>query len=428
MNRITEITRRDIIDLFREGYVEYSWLLNDQKYFYPYHGRLTEIEFLKKLYPLDKMPSYDSRFENSEEDIRQHTINNNDWESDWVFKDDRFELFNGNDNVLLEFLCAVFHPENRDEKGFWKEYFDKINNLIKNDEYELYVSEKISGRVVYSWRKITQEESASGRFIPFSVRKKREIETKTIKFSINKKARRMILDLFNRYDELMHRTDETNWNYTIGTKDAVIENIREYYVPKAFDSTGSYTETKDLEEFVMNNQPYYVFDAIELFAQYNRDNNFAYEVNVLLENNGFVYRLLGGKFEFRQLHLQTKEIIKEEGLKDLINHATTLYSSSNVSDKQIAVEKLWDAFERLKTYHSDLDKKESAEKIVRAISNKNDACKELFDDEFKKLTSIGNQFRIRHHEIGKIGITDNNYYDYFFQRCFALINLALKYL
>ena len=210
MNRITEITRRDIIDLFREGYVEYSWLLNDQKCFYPYHGRLTEIEFLKKLYPLDKMPSYDSRFENSEEDIRQHTINNNDWESDWVFKDDRFELFNGNDNVLLEFLCAVFHPENRDEKGFWKEYLDKINNLIRNDEYELYVSEKISGRVVYSWRKISQEESASGRFIPFSVRKKREIETKTIKFSINKKARRMILDLFNRYDELMHRTDETN--------------------------------------------------------------------------------------------------------------------------------------------------------------------------------------------------------------------------
>lgn len=31
MNRITEITRRDIIDLFREGYVDYSWLLNDQK-------------------------------------------------------------------------------------------------------------------------------------------------------------------------------------------------------------------------------------------------------------------------------------------------------------------------------------------------------------------------------------------------------------
>lgn len=56
----------------------------------------------------------------------------------------------------------------------------------------------------------------------------------------------MILDLFNRYMNSMHRTDETNWNYTIGTKDAVIENIREYYVPKAFDSTGSYTGDKRL--------------------------------------------------------------------------------------------------------------------------------------------------------------------------------------
>jgi hypothetical protein len=91
-------------------------------------------------------------------------------------------------------------------------YLDKINTLIRNDEYELYDSGKISGRVVYSWRKITQEESASGRFIPFSVRKKREIDTKTIKFSIRKEVRRRILDLFNWYDELMHRTDETNWN------------------------------------------------------------------------------------------------------------------------------------------------------------------------------------------------------------------------
>jgi len=35
---------------------------------------------------------------------------------------------------------------------------------------------------------------------------------------------------------------------------------------------------------------------------------------------------------------------------------------------------------------------------------------------------------IRHHETDKKEIIDNNYYDYFYQRCFALINLALKYL
>lgn len=52
----------------------------------------------------------------------------------------------------------------------------------------------------------------------------------------------------------------------------------------------------------------------------------------------------------------------------------------------------------------------------------------LFDDEFRTLTSIGNDFRIRHHEISKIDITDNRHYDYFFNRCLSLIALAIQYL
>jgi hypothetical protein len=430
MNNITEITRRDIIDLFREGYIESSWL-GDEKFFYSYYGRLNEIEFIEKLYPLDKMPSYDTRFKNAKEDIWQHTVvNNNDWESDWIFEDERFELLKGNDLVLLSFLCAVFHPENRDEKRCWKKYLGKINNLIKIDGYELYEINKVSGRSVYSWRKITPGESASGRFIPFSIRNKKEIERKTIILpKISKKVRKEFLDIFSRYDEIQYRTDETNWNYSISTIEALIkEDIREYYTPKAFDSTKNYSETDNFEQFLMNNYPYCVFDAIELFVQYNRDNNFANEVNLLLKNNSFIYKLLGGKIEISQMNIRTKEIIKEPGLKELIEQATELYSNSNISDKQIAVEKIWDAFERLKTYYSDLDKKKSAEKIVNEISNKDEIYKNLFNEEFKKLTDIGNQFRIRHHETDKVDITDNNYYNYFFQRCFALVDLALKYL
>jgi len=108
MRKITEITRRDIFDLFKKGYVEYNWLLGDESISYPYHGCLSEIDFLKKLYCLDKLPSTDYKFENADGDIRQHTINNDDWESDWVFNDDRFELLKGNDSLLLDFLCAVF--------------------------------------------------------------------------------------------------------------------------------------------------------------------------------------------------------------------------------------------------------------------------------------------------------------------------------
>ncbi|MDR3057671.1 MAG: hypothetical protein LBU84_05965 [Prevotella sp.] len=428
MNKITEITRRDIIELFRGGYV----LIGDEKVFYPYYGRLTELDFLKKLYPLDKIPSDDTRFENAEKDIRQHTINNQDWESDWIFTDDRFELLKGSDITLLNFLCAVFHPENRLEKGCWKEYLRKINNFIKIDGYELYESSKISGRIIYSWRQITPEESASVKFIPFSIRKKKELDAKTIIIpEISKKIGKEIFDIFKRYDEIHYRTDETNYNYNISSIEALIrEDIREYYIPKAFDPTEEYSETDNLEEFIMNNYPYCVFDAIELFALYNCDNNFADEINLVLQNGGLLYKLLGGKIELEQtnLNLQLKEVIKERGLKELIEEALLLYKS-NIPDKQTAVEKLWDAFERLKTYYGGSNqKKDSITRIVDEIANGNEIYIALFDEEFSKLTKLGNDYRIRHHETDKIEIIDKNYYDYFFQRCFALLNLASKYL
>lgn len=68
------------------------------------------MDFLKRIYDLNSLPSNDSRFENAEGDIWQHTINNDDYEAGWVFEDDRFQLQNGEDEVLLTFLCAVFHP------------------------------------------------------------------------------------------------------------------------------------------------------------------------------------------------------------------------------------------------------------------------------------------------------------------------------
>ena len=428
MRNITEITRRDIFDLFQKGYVEYSWLTDEQRISYPYHGRLSEIDFLKKLYALDKMPSYDERYENAEGDIWQHTINNDDWDSDWVFTDDRFELLNGNDGVLLDFLCAVFHPENRYEAGYWQAYLRKINATLRADGYELYESDKISQRSVYSWRKISQAESVSGRFIPFSIRNKKAIDSKSINLpTISKKIRSEIIQLFNRFDEDLYETGETGLNYTIKAKEVAFRNIGEHYLPHAFDNSRKYTVTDNLDYFIMNNYPYCVFDAIELFPRQSND-SFTDEINLLLKNNGIIYKLAGGKMELTEMSLKSREVITEPGLKELVGQATTLYNNKSISDKQLAVEKIWDALERLKTYYSDLDKKKSSEKIVDDMSNQNDNYKELFNEEFLRLTKIGNDFRIRHHETNKTDIIDNNYYDYLFHRCYALIDLALKYL
>lgn len=103
MNRITEITKRDILDLFRNG-LEIEEFFETKTVIYYYFGRFEEIDFLKRLYDLGKMPSNDSRFINAEQDIWQHTVNNDDYPYCWVFEDERFSLQNGEDEIYLRYI------------------------------------------------------------------------------------------------------------------------------------------------------------------------------------------------------------------------------------------------------------------------------------------------------------------------------------
>ena len=120
--------------------------------------------------------------------------------------------------------------------------------------------------------------------------------------------------------------------------------------------------------------------------------------------------------------------ITEPGLKELLQTAIERHKSPDPSDQKDAVEKIWDAFERLKTYYTSLDKKHSADKIIDDMASSNQDFIDLFTNEFKALTSIGNNYRIRHHETDKFDITDQKHYDYFFNRCLSLIALAIQYL
>jgi serine/threonine-protein kinase len=152
MKKITEITRRDLFDLIKYGFEDDLF-----KHIITYNGRLNEIEFLSRLYDLNNMRSNDSRYKNALGDIRQHTVNNDDWDANWVFSDERFMLIQGNDDdILLNFLCEIFHPFVRNESQSWREILKKVNELLLPDGYELYESSHISGRNVYSWRDISQ--------------------------------------------------------------------------------------------------------------------------------------------------------------------------------------------------------------------------------------------------------------------------------
>ena len=95
----------------------------------------------------------DSRAHTFEQEIKLHTITfPGDYPYGWVFDDDRLGLNAGDDETLLKFLCMMFHPLVRSEETDWAGVLEDINKLLKEDGYEIYASEKISGKSVYSYK------------------------------------------------------------------------------------------------------------------------------------------------------------------------------------------------------------------------------------------------------------------------------------
>lgn len=163
---------------------------------------------------------------------------------------------------------------------------------------------------------------------------------------------------------------------------------------------------------------------------------FCNDINSIFQKTGLLYHL--------NTNLQVERIVEyspltpavesaiatlsEPGSRDLLQEAILLHRSHHPADIRDAVEKLWDAYERLKTYYTTMDKKSSANKIVLDISGGPNKYFDVLNKEFSDLTKIGNDFRIRHHEMDKVEITDVRHYDYFFNRCMSLIALVIQYL
>ncbi|MFJ4719140.1 AbiJ-related protein [Streptomyces luteogriseus] len=139
--RITEVTRMRLFDTLRLQNVDWS-------------GRLEEPEFLKRIFDLDALESYDSRFTTAADDIYQHRVNNHDWEPDWVFTDERFGLSRGPDAVLLRFLSETLHPVVRTDPDELQELLKLFNTLLARDGYALAPVDSISGYTIYGGRRI----------------------------------------------------------------------------------------------------------------------------------------------------------------------------------------------------------------------------------------------------------------------------------
>ncbi len=139
MNKITQVTRRNIIDTIKIEKIHWN-------------GRLEEAAFLSRLYDLKNLPSYDGRYANADGDIWQHRVNNYDWDDYWVFEDTRFDLLHCDDASFLNFLCEMLHPVVRADLTEVSKLNQQFNEFLKEDNFELAERTQISGRPVFVGR------------------------------------------------------------------------------------------------------------------------------------------------------------------------------------------------------------------------------------------------------------------------------------
>lgn len=142
---IPEKTRRNILDELRIANVDWS-------------GRLSEPDFLSRIYDLESLSSTDHRFPNAYSDIWQHRVNNPyDWDDDWIYGDPRFGLLYGSNEVFLTFLTEIVHPVVRDPEESVP-LVDMFNEYLVHDGYQIVGVTKYGQRVVYAAERTVSKE------------------------------------------------------------------------------------------------------------------------------------------------------------------------------------------------------------------------------------------------------------------------------
>lgn len=458
MDKITDVTRQDILDVIRDGFEvlydepQYDGFEGEYVTGYdvkmPFYGRLDEISFFSRIYDLDSLPSYDYRYANALDDISCHLRWDDYDEECWFFSDERFKLRHGDgDETLLKFICEMLHPAVRNEKSSWKQYVNKFNELLRVDGYELYPAQHISGRDVYKARTYIETSTPLLPENLFSERYKELIDyghgqpVDKISNNIDYKAKKHICSIMQEFSEpiLIRPNRYDNWTETTNALDIAIKRLNDFMDFPVIDLKGAMFSSCPTEELFAGFFTPFIFDVMEFqFEELSPNEKDAFQtaINTSLKNDNISFRLTDrGLVEQLVDHevlsseiISMTEQIKEPGLKELLNIAIEKHMQPDLQSHKDAVEKLWDAFERLKTYYPELKKNESSDKIISDMAGGNSQFTQLFRDEFFALKNIGNGFRIRHHETNTTDITDVRHYDYFFNRCLSLIALAIQYL
>ncbi len=133
-NKITEVTRRSIVDA----------LLLDSE---PFFGRLDLVGFLRRVWPLKDMPSTDGRFDDAEGDIWQHMVRNDDWTTDYLLYN-RLDVLDVPDERFGKLLEECVHPLVSTGTEKTARLVALFNGYLVHDGFALRPNGQISGAQV----------------------------------------------------------------------------------------------------------------------------------------------------------------------------------------------------------------------------------------------------------------------------------------
>jgi hypothetical protein len=111
-------------------------------------------------------------------------------------------------------------------------------------------------------------------------------------------------------------------------------------------------------------------------------------------------------------------------LDQLIRDAIIKFRDPAPAIRKEGLERLWDAWERLKSLELEGNKKLSVQLLLDRVAPAG-SFRDLLEAEARGLTDIGNSFHIRHFEKGKTSLDHSSHVDYLFHRLFALMHLLL---
>jgi hypothetical protein len=159
---------------------------------------------------------------------------------------------------------------------------------------------------------------------------------------------------------------------------------------------------------------------------------FTQRINTLFARNGIAYELtIDGKVTrlatpvLREALSACEFPTGDATLNALLSSARAKFLNPDPLVRREALEKLWDAWERMKTIETGSEKRAQADALLDLAAD-DPPFRNLLAKEAKAISDVGNHFHIRHWETNRSPIERDSHVDYLFHRLLSLLHLLLK--